>query len=251
MSNKAMPGLVKIGYSSKHPEQRAEELEGTGLPHKFVVEYCALVEEPYKIERQIHASLERSREAKEFFSIDVEKAILEIYQSLEETSADILYEEGSMESRESAREGVIRADSEAFVRTYSTISEKSKYGAAVRAYAFKGYLTSDDVWQLDRASKNYNLSDAEKRQVEKEIIEVNANKKKNIVSRNVDERKIDTAEFLIKERSRLNKLKHCAIKEYARITGKSDAEVTAEIRSGRLGLYKRSNSPEELGVRKK
>ncbi|WP_295427803.1 GIY-YIG nuclease family protein [uncultured Thiodictyon sp.] len=26
MSNKAMPGLVKIGYSTKHPELRAEEL---------------------------------------------------------------------------------------------------------------------------------------------------------------------------------------------------------------------------------
>jgi hypothetical protein len=39
ITNLAMPGLVKVGYSRKDPELRAAELNSTGTPHPFVVEY--------------------------------------------------------------------------------------------------------------------------------------------------------------------------------------------------------------------
>jgi len=38
IANKAMPGLVKVGYSMKDPELRAAELNNTGSPHPYVLE---------------------------------------------------------------------------------------------------------------------------------------------------------------------------------------------------------------------
>lgn len=46
MSNRSMPNLVKVGFSSKDPELRAKELAHTGTPHPYVVDYEALVRDP-------------------------------------------------------------------------------------------------------------------------------------------------------------------------------------------------------------
>ena len=51
ITNKAMPDLLKVGYSTKDPALRANDLHNTGVPHRYVVEYDALVEEPYLIEQ--------------------------------------------------------------------------------------------------------------------------------------------------------------------------------------------------------
>lgn len=73
-----MPGLVKIGYSTKDPELRAEELNHTGNPHKPIVEYDLLIEEPYLIERQVHSALHQENEGKEWFRCSVEDAVMAI-----------------------------------------------------------------------------------------------------------------------------------------------------------------------------
>lgn len=39
ITNKSMPGLVKIGYTMKDPELRAAELYNTGSPHPYKVDY--------------------------------------------------------------------------------------------------------------------------------------------------------------------------------------------------------------------
>jgi len=57
ITNKSMPGLVKIGYSMKDPELRTTEL-GTGSPHPYTVEYDVLVEKPQSIEQQLHTILQ-------------------------------------------------------------------------------------------------------------------------------------------------------------------------------------------------
>lgn len=67
LSNKSMPGLVKVGYSTKDPALRLQELGGTGLPHPFVLEYDALVNGPRTIEQAVHKRLASVHEAKEFF----------------------------------------------------------------------------------------------------------------------------------------------------------------------------------------
>jgi hypothetical protein len=81
ISNKAMPGLVKVGYSSKDPEERAQELDHTGTPHPYVVEYDILIEgELYQVEQRIHQNLSSYSEGKEWFRCEPEQAVIAIRQ---------------------------------------------------------------------------------------------------------------------------------------------------------------------------
>lgn len=75
LSNKAMPGLLKIGYSTKDPSLRIDDLNTTGLPHPFILEYDALVVGPRDVEQAVHSQLSSYHEAKEFFRVSVSKAV--------------------------------------------------------------------------------------------------------------------------------------------------------------------------------
>ena len=81
ISNKAMPGLIKVGSSSKDPEERAQELDHTGTPHPYVVEYDILIEgELYQVEQLIHEKLSSHSEGKEWFRCEPEQAVSAIRQ---------------------------------------------------------------------------------------------------------------------------------------------------------------------------
>lgn len=73
-----MPGLLKVGHSTKDPELRAQELNNTGTPHPYVVEYEMLIEDPFRIEKQAHKALQDFRERKEWFRCSCEEAIVVI-----------------------------------------------------------------------------------------------------------------------------------------------------------------------------
>jgi hypothetical protein len=105
ITNKAMPGLVKVGYSTKDPEIRASELNHTGSPHPYLVEYELLIDEPYQIEQKTHKLLSSKREAKEWFRCTPEEAvaavkqiagnrtITETYKRAEKAKAEALYQQ--------------------------------------------------------------------------------------------------------------------------------------------------------------
>lgn len=57
ISNKSMPELVKVGYSTKDPDLRAMELNNTGAPHPYTVNYELLIENPREIEQTVGFSL--------------------------------------------------------------------------------------------------------------------------------------------------------------------------------------------------
>lgn len=78
ISNRAMPELVKVGFSTKDPELRASELNHTGSPHPYLVEYELLIEAPYDVEQRVHRALRHKREAKEWFRCSPEEAVAEI-----------------------------------------------------------------------------------------------------------------------------------------------------------------------------
>ena len=78
ITNKAMPNLLKVGYSTKDPALRANDLHNTGVPHRYVVEYDALVEEPYLVEQKVHKLLKDHHEDKEWFRCNVTEAIIAI-----------------------------------------------------------------------------------------------------------------------------------------------------------------------------
>ncbi len=78
MTNKAMPGIVKIGFSTEDPKRRALRLSGTGVPHAYHVKYELVVKYPQRIEQKAHARLFHRKEGKEWFRCTIEEAIREI-----------------------------------------------------------------------------------------------------------------------------------------------------------------------------
>lgn len=75
ITNKAMPGIVKIGYSMKDPRLRADELNHTGSPYPYEVEYEVLIEEPSQFERNVHLRLKDYSVGKEWFNCALDDAV--------------------------------------------------------------------------------------------------------------------------------------------------------------------------------
>lgn len=77
LSNKSMPGLVKIGFSLKDPQLRASELFQTGTPTPFVVQYSAYVKNAQSVEFATHKHLNsyRINRNREFFRCEVWDAV--------------------------------------------------------------------------------------------------------------------------------------------------------------------------------
>lgn len=83
ISNPAIPGVIKVGFSTKDPNERAKEL-GTGSPQPYKVEYEVLVNNPQDIEKVTHNSLADNRAGKEWFSCDISIALKAIKQACKE-----------------------------------------------------------------------------------------------------------------------------------------------------------------------
>ncbi|MEU7596691.1 GIY-YIG nuclease family protein [Streptomyces sp. NPDC039022] len=79
LSNPAMPGLVKVGFTKHLPEQRADELYRghTGVPLPFEVAFRARTMRWPAVERLVHDRLAGHRISKqrEFFSVAVDEAV--------------------------------------------------------------------------------------------------------------------------------------------------------------------------------
>jgi hypothetical protein len=93
LSNKSLPGLYKIGCTEtadKTPEDRAEELSTTGIPHAFEIEYKCLVSEPYKKERIVHELLEpyRENQRREFFRCDL-TTVIKLFELMDNKATPI------------------------------------------------------------------------------------------------------------------------------------------------------------------
>ena len=62
MSNPAFSGLLKIGMTNKDPDvYRKEELDVTGLPEPFKVEYYVYANDYTTLEKDIHRHLDEYR----------------------------------------------------------------------------------------------------------------------------------------------------------------------------------------------
>lgn len=74
LGNECMPGIYKIGMTTRAPSARVEELSAsTGVPVEFDLICYGEVSEPHQVERQIHEQfyLERVNESREFFRGDI------------------------------------------------------------------------------------------------------------------------------------------------------------------------------------
>jgi tetratricopeptide (TPR) repeat protein len=89
--NPSAEGLVKIGRTSKNPEERAKELSsGTGVPTPFVVIYQAYFDDCTAAEIFVHTLLEDKRvsENREFYRVSNTEAVQAILEAEKEYSKD-------------------------------------------------------------------------------------------------------------------------------------------------------------------
>jgi hypothetical protein len=85
LTNPGIPGLVKIGFSTKDPALRVRELSTTGVPHEYEIAFDAMVDGPSEVEAKVHTLLKAAHESKEFFRATpatAATAILEAVKSL-------------------------------------------------------------------------------------------------------------------------------------------------------------------------
>lgn len=79
LTNEFMPGIVKIGYTNRTPEQRAWELyeKRTGVPGKFHVAFRLKCRDAKTLEHKVHRKLaaHRVNAYREYFRVDVSHAI--------------------------------------------------------------------------------------------------------------------------------------------------------------------------------
>jgi hypothetical protein len=73
LSNQAYLNIYKIGWTSSLPEERAEELTGTGHLHPFKVEYSKKFKNAEQIEKRCHEHFKKNRVAnnREFFEVSL------------------------------------------------------------------------------------------------------------------------------------------------------------------------------------
>lgn len=78
LTNRAMPGLVKIGYTTQSDANiRIGQLFTTGVPLPFEIQYACHVSNPEQVERALHEAFapHRINPKREFFSIEPRQAI--------------------------------------------------------------------------------------------------------------------------------------------------------------------------------
>ncbi len=78
-TNEGMPGLCKIGYTSRNDvKERAKELYTTGVPYPFQIFYACQVNNGKNVESILHRLFAENRvnNNREFFELDPEKARL-------------------------------------------------------------------------------------------------------------------------------------------------------------------------------
>jgi hypothetical protein len=80
LQNPSMPGLLKIGKTTRSPGDRARELSAaTGVPEAYIVVCELLVDDCVRAEQLVHKRLEdaghRFATNREFFVVDISTAI--------------------------------------------------------------------------------------------------------------------------------------------------------------------------------
>ena len=84
LSNPAMPGMVKVGYTTALAEGRDKELNSTDVPLPYAVEFGAMTSFPDKVTARAHQMLDWQRVAKdrEFFQVAPHLAIEAVRDAL-------------------------------------------------------------------------------------------------------------------------------------------------------------------------
>lgn len=86
LGNDAIPDLLKIGFTTRSPMQRAEELSrASGVPRDFEVYFYMEIQNPQEVETRIHRILNgyRLNGRREFFNVS-DETVLELFERIED-----------------------------------------------------------------------------------------------------------------------------------------------------------------------
>jgi hypothetical protein len=77
LTNESMPGIVKIGRTTRDVSRRAEELWQSGVPTPFKVHGFVLSPNCHELEATVHGSLagHRVHPGREFFRCDADRVV--------------------------------------------------------------------------------------------------------------------------------------------------------------------------------
>ena len=80
LTNESMPGIVKIGRTSKEPNKRMDELYTTGVPTPFELAYSVQVSNAKAVENEMHRLFGKVRIAgnREFFKVSAKKVVAQL-----------------------------------------------------------------------------------------------------------------------------------------------------------------------------
>jgi len=172
LTNPSMPGMRKIGYTSRSVYQRIKQLNSTGVPTPFRMERYFAVPEPLmrEIEKQAHYKLGRSRvkKGREFFRASAQQsfdAVTEAIRSVTGTEphdcveiyrAKIATERAAEEKRlidreaaESLRQAYIASETRALEMFHGPTRSRDAQIAVLQVVMFaSGYwaLINQSLW---------------------------------------------------------------------------------------------------------
>lgn len=94
LKNPSMPGILKIGKTTRSAEQRCNELWQTGVPTPFEVVSECYSPNCHELERWVHEWLAKFRVSpdREFFAVDEGQAIHNLWNGLDEQVYDFVSE---------------------------------------------------------------------------------------------------------------------------------------------------------------
>jgi hypothetical protein len=128
ISNKGMPGLMKVGFTTRAPEGRAGELSGTGSAYPAVVEYSVHVPNAAAVERDAHQRLKDCRVSRdrEWFQCTRERAVRAVKASTGKVAKDEKDREVDERNRKLAAE---KAAQETVIRRKQEDEARAAYDA--------------------------------------------------------------------------------------------------------------------------
>jgi hypothetical protein len=96
LSNESMPGVVKIGKSTRGGKHRAREIYQTGVPTPFSLEFEMMFDDSDSGEVRVHDALsnERVSSTREFFKVEVRDAVVAVVSAhIEDFDYEVLHSE--------------------------------------------------------------------------------------------------------------------------------------------------------------
>lgn len=172
ISNKAMPGILKIGYTERTPYIRAYELYNTGCPYPYKVDYSVYVNKPYEVEQKTHELQHSTNVGKEWFSCSQEQAIKAISYAIEICGAAVEKRDPPEPTRNELNNVIkINPDVASIIRKDSIdYSRRLNHNGVIMEF-FHFFRKINYLRELDNINKEYeNEISNYKKQYESEII---------------------------------------------------------------------------------